>query len=93
MRRRRIAQTGNRSQQRPRVGHARIAEQRSGGRPLDDLAGIHHDDVVGVAGRDAEVMGDQDHGHVPLLLEAAQQIENLGLHRDVECGGGLVRDQ
>ena len=62
-------------------------------RALDDAAGIHHRDLVGAAGDDAEIVGDQDHRHVPPLLLARQQVEDLRLHRDVERGGRLVGDQ
>ena len=37
-----------------------------------------------------EVVGDEDHGHVAVVLQLAQQVEDLRLHRDVEPGGGLV---
>ena len=45
-----------------------LANSDRGGRLLDDLAGVHHGDVVGAAGHHAEVVGDEDHGHVPLAL-------------------------
>ena len=35
-------------------------------RLLDDLAGVHHGDVVGGLGDDAHVVGDQDHRHLVL---------------------------
>ena len=38
-------------------------------------------------------MGDEHHRHVPLLLEALEQVEDLGLHGHVERGRGLVGDQ
>ena len=62
-------------------------------RALDDAAGIHHRHLVGAAGDDAEIVGDQDHRHVPALLLARQQVEDLRLHRDVERRGRLVGDQ
>ena len=67
--------------------------ERSGRRLLDDAAGVHHGDLVGEAGDDAEVVADEDHGHVPLVLECAQQSEDLRLDGDVEGGGRLVGDQ
>ena len=48
------------SHQRLGVGHLDVGEQRLRRRPLDDAAGVHHDDVVGVPGDDAEVVGDED---------------------------------
>ena len=70
-----------------------FGEQRGGRRLLDDLAGVHHRDVVGAPGHHAEVVGDQDHRHVPFALLAGQQVEDLGLHRHVEGGGRLVGEE
>ena len=44
-------------------------------------------------GHDAKVVGHQDHAHVPITLQGAQQSQDLGLHGDVESGGGLVGHQ
>ncbi len=49
--------------------------------------------MVGDAGDDGEIVGDQEEAHAVLLDEAAQQIEDAGLGGDVEGGGGLVGDQ
>ena len=38
-------------------------------------------------------MGDKDHRHAEFLLQPAQQHDDLDLHGDVECGGGLVGEQ
>jgi hypothetical protein len=38
-------------------------------------------------------VGDHDERHPGLLAEVAQQVEDLGLDRDVERRGGLVGDQ
>ncbi len=38
---------------------------------LDDLAGIHHDDVVAELGDQAEIVRDDDDGRVQLLLQLA----------------------
>ena len=67
-----------------------MGEELRGGRLLDDAAGVHHDDVVGAVGHHAEVVGDEDHAHGPLALLGGQEVEDLGLHGDVEAGGGLV---
>ena len=85
---------GSAAQQRLGVGHARRLEQISRvGARLDDAAGIHHRDVVGAAGDDAEIVGDQDHRHAAAGAARAQQIEDLRLHGDVERRGRLVGDQ
>ena len=38
-------------------------------------------------------MGYQDHAHLPIPLQGTQEIEDLGLHGDVEAGGRLVRHE
>ena len=69
------------------------ANSIAGGRLLDDLTGVHHDHVIGAAGDDAEVVGDEDHRHEALALLVFEQVEHLRLHRDVERGGGLVGEE
>jgi hypothetical protein len=53
----------------------------------------HHRDPVGDFPHDAEVVGNEQHGHAVPLLQRFQQRENLGLHRHVERRGRLVGDQ
>ena len=60
---------------------------------LDDLALAHDVDPVGHAAHDAEVVGDEQHGHAELALQRLQQLEDLRLDGDVERGGRLVGDQ
>jgi hypothetical protein len=60
---------------------------------LDDLAGVHDDDLVRHLGHDAEVVGDEHDRHPVLLAQAAHELEDLRLDRDVERGGRLVGDQ
>ena len=63
-------------------------------RPFLDLAaGIHHGDAVGDLPDDAEIMGDEQHRHAELVLQALDQLEDLRLDGDVERGGRLVGDQ
>ena len=40
-----------------------------------------------------QVVADEDHRHVPSLLQFAQQVDDLGLHRHVQRGGRFVGDQ
>jgi hypothetical protein len=71
-----------------------ILENRHlGRRPLDDLPCVHHRDLIGPPGHDAEVVGHEDHGHEPRLLLSLQQVQDLRLHGHVEGGGGLVGDE
>ena len=71
----------------------RPLEHLGRGALLDDLALAHDVDPVGHAAHDAEVVGDEQHGHAELALQRLQQLEDLGLDSDVEGGGRLVGDQ
>jgi hypothetical protein len=83
----------DRAQEAGRVVMAGRREQRLGRRALDDPAGIHHHDLVTGLGDHAEIVGDEQDRHPELALQRAEQIEDLGLDRDVERGGRLVGDQ
>ena len=69
-----------------------FGEDGAGRARLDELAGLHDGHPVAQVGDDAEVVRDQEHRHVTLGLQVAEQVEHLGLHRDVERRGRLVGD-
>ncbi len=73
-----------------RVGGRRVDVVHRGG--LHDPARVHHRDLVGDVGDHPEVVGDQDQAHVELALQLREQVHHLGLHGDVQRGGGLVGD-
>ena len=76
-----------------RVGVGRAGEHL-GRRPgIDDLALEHHGDTVGHLADDAEVMGDEEHGHAEPALQLLEEREDLRLDGDVESGGRLVGDE
>ena len=54
-----------------RVGHLRAVVDVVDRAVLDDAAAVHHDDVVGHVGHDAEVVGDQDDRGAELALQVA----------------------
>ena len=58
---------------------------------LDHLAVAHHDDVVAQRAHDLEIVADEQVGEVALLLQVAQQIDDLRLHAHVERAGRLVQ--
>jgi hypothetical protein len=60
---------------------------------LDHPAGIHHGHLVGDLGHHAEIVRDEQDAHADLVLQAAQEIENLSLDGDVERRGRLVSDE
>ena len=54
---------------------------------------LHDGDTIGDLGDDGEVVGDEEDGEVVSAAEGAEEIQDLGLDGDVECGGGLVGDE
>ena len=60
---------------------------------LDDPARVHHHDAVGDVGDDPQVVGDEDDRRAEVGLEPPDQLEDLGLDRDVERRRRLVGDQ
>ena len=40
----------------------------------------------------AQVMRDEQVGQVALFLQALQQVDDLGLNRNIQCGDRLVTD-
>ena len=65
--------------------------QQSLGRSLlHDPPQIHHRDAPGDLPHYREVVGDEQVGEPPIALEIGEQVEDLGLHRDVQRGDRLV---
>ena len=89
----RVLDPRDRAQQRLGVRVLHAGEQRRGRRVLDDPPAVHDRDLVGPAGDDAEVVGDQHHRHVAVGLVVLEQVQDLGLHGDVERRGRLVGEQ
>ena len=60
---------------------------------LDGAAGVHHDDPVAELRDHAEVVRDEQDRRAVAVAQPSQQLEDLGLERDVERARRLVRDQ
>ncbi len=60
---------------------------------LDGAAGEHHHHSIGDLGHHAHVVGDEEDRHAFLCLQGLDQVEDLGLDRDVERRRGLVCNQ
>ena len=80
------------AEQELRVGWRGSASTCSAGPLLDDLAGVHDEDVVGDVAGGGEVVGDVEEGEVVLLLQAEHQVQDPDPDRDVEHAGRLVRE-
>ena len=77
----------------PGIGVLRVEEHFVGHADLYDLAAVHHRHPVRHVGNDAQVVGDVNDGHVLLFLQAADQVQDLGLNGHVKSGRRLVADQ
>ena len=68
----------------------RPLEYRVGGSELLEPAEVEHCDPVRDVPDDTEVVRDEQVRHALLGLELDEQVEDRGLHRDVECRRRLV---
>ncbi len=84
---------GHGGEEPPRVVVAGAQQDVLDGARLDDLAPVHDRDAVDEVGDDAHVVGHEQYAGAGVDGEAAQEVEDLGLHGDVERGGRLVGDQ
>ena len=82
----------DRRHERLRVRVARVAEELLAVGQLDDAAQVHHRDAIADVLDHAHVVGDEEVGQPELALEVLEQVEDLGLDRDVERGHRLVAD-
>ena len=57
------------------------------------LAAVHHQHLVGDVSHHAHVMGDEQHRAARFLLQSLNELQDVFLGGDVECGGGLVTNQ
>lgn len=54
---------------------------------------MHDGDPIGNRGRDAQVVGDKEHGKAEVTLQFAEQPQDLRLNRDVQRRHRFVGDQ
>ena len=62
-------------------------------RLLHDAPGVHHRHPVGDLHRRADIVGHKYNRQIALLLLLTQQNQDLDLHRGIEGGGRLIRQQ
>lgn len=60
---------------------------------LNENALSHDGHVVAQGIHDGQVMADEQAGKAERSLQLAEQVQDLGLHGDVKCTRGLVRDE
>ena len=73
-----------------RMARPRIEQVR--GADLDQLAEVHDADPVADVAHDRQVVRDEQVGQPELLAQLDQEVEDLGLDRDVERADRLVAD-
>ena len=83
---------GNAGPQQPGVLLLGVIEHACVAAALDDAAAVEHDDIVGDLADHGEVVADQQVRDAGLLADVGEQVEDLGLDRDIERGDALVED-
>ena len=82
----------HRREQRLRVRVVRAVEDDLGRAELHQPPEVEHGDAIREVAHDAEVVRDEEVRRVALRLQLDEQVEDRGLHRDVERRGRLVAD-
>lgn len=77
-------------QQAFRVVGLRIVEDLVHAPLLDHMTAIHDDHLIGEIGHNTHVVRDDEHRGTEFVAGETQQIEDLGLHRHVECRRRLI---
>ena len=67
-------------------------EETVGRSGLHDSPDIHDRDAVADVPHETKIVRDEKIGQLQFRLQLHQQVDHLGLHRDVEGRDGLVRD-
>ena len=91
-RRARPAPGRHRRQQRPRVRMAGIAKQHLAVRLLHHHAEVHDGNLVADVLHHRQIVRDEQERQVQILLQVAQQVQDLGLNRDIQRRDGFVAD-
>ena len=90
---RRLAAGGRRRDQPSGVSVSRRRQYFAARAALDAQALVHDVNAVGDAPDEAEIVRDEDDRQAKSLLQLPEQCQDAGLHRDIERGRRLVRDQ
>src|SRR5690606_8429670 len=69
------------------------AQYLRGGTECSGPAAVEEEEVVGVAGGEVEVVGDEEDGDAVAPGEVGEEFEDRHLVADIECGGRLVEDE
>lgn len=75
------------------VGMQWVGEDRLGRPEFADPSGVEDEHSIADVADDGEVVGDEQQGDAGVVLHLHEQVEELGLNRDVEGGDDLVAEQ
>ena len=84
---------GNGGQKGSRIRMQGILKELVRIRQLHHLAEVHNTDTVGEVLNDGQVVGDEQDGQTELLTQLVEQVDDLCLNGNVQCGNRLVADQ
>ena len=71
---------------------ARVGVKLMAGGDFHDAAEIHDDDAVADVFNYRQVVRDKKQGEAEFFLQVLEEIDDLGLHRDIKRGDRLVSD-
>jgi len=77
----------------PGIGFARGGAEGFGFAGLDQAAALHDGDAGAEVADERHGVGDEEVGEAVFLLEAAEQIDDLGSDADIEGGNRLVENE
>ncbi len=75
------------------VRMSRFVKKRRGGCAFSNSFRVHDQDAIAKSGDDADIMRHEDHSCAEIGRHLANWFENLCLHRDIERGCRLIRDE
>ena len=69
-----------------------FAVESVAGSEFDDLTEIHDGDAMAHGADDGEVVGDEEIGEAEAILKLLEEVDDLGLDRDIKGREGLIGD-
>ena len=87
-----LLEGGNGGEEPLSVGMGRVGGDEFGGAFFDEFTVFENRDLVADVFNDGEVVGDKEVSKVELFLEIHQEVDDLGLDRDIEGTDRFVAD-
>jgi hypothetical protein len=83
---------GDGGQQGLRVFMFRVIQDFLGSPGLDEASVFHHSDIVCQVLHHSKVVGDKQIGNAEISLQFLQQVQDLRLNGNIQCGSRLIGD-